>query len=280
MSGDGFDPVIDRAPEAAPAPLVYDSPHSGRAFPAGFAPAVDPKDLAGYEDRLVDDLVADAPAAGVRLIAARFPRAYVDPNRAPDDLDPALVGGDWDGPLAPSPLSERGVGLVFAACPEGRPLYAEPPGRAAIEVRIARCWRPYHDALDDALDEAHARHGRVFHISWHSMRPAGAAFSPDPGARRPDFVLGDLDGTSADPAFVDMVEGLLRAQGHSAARNAPFRGGYITARHGRPAEGRHSLQIEINRALYLDMETLEKGPGFNALRRDLSDFTDRLATSL
>ena len=206
------------------------------------------------------------------MIAAGFPRAYVDPNRAEDDLDQALVGEGWTRPLAPSAYAERGLGLFFATGLDGAPLYDAPLGHQAAAARIDLYWRPYHQALEEELANAQRRWGSVWHIDWHSMRPIGNALAPDPGRRRADFVVGDLDGTSAEPAFTEHVVGSLRDLGYEVAVNAPFKGGYITALHGRPAEGRHSIQIEINRGLYLDMETLERSTGWEALRRDLDGF--------
>ncbi|MFN3388116.1 MAG: N-formylglutamate amidohydrolase [Allosphingosinicella sp.] len=270
-------PVTVHRPAGAAVPVVFDSPHSGRDYPADFAPLVPVQDLHGYEDRLVDALLADAPEHGVVLVTAGFPRAYVDPNRAADDLDRHVAGADWTDPIAPTVYSERGLGLVFRTALDGSPIYAGPLARADLTHRIERLWRPYHDALEAELARAQARWGAVWHVDWHSMRPVGDALAPDPGEVRADFVLGDLGGTSAEAAFSDHVEAALAAMGYSVARNRPFQGGYITARHGRPAEGRHSVQIEINRALYLDMETLALSPGAEALKRDLAAFARGLA---
>lgn len=269
---------IRRPPDGTVSALVYDSPHSGRDYPEEFVPITGTKALIGFEDRLVDDLIADAPEAGIALLCAGFPRAFVDPNRAPDDLDKAVVGADWAGaPLAPSPLAERGLGLVFRVGPDGAPLYEGPLEQAQVKARIAQYWQPYHDALERLLSEAEARWGVVWHVNWHSMRPVGNDLAPDPGRARADFVIGDLDGTSAERAFVAAIEARLRALGYSTARNRPFAGGHITRLHGRPDKGRHSVQIEINRALYLDMETLEPHDGADALRRDLADLSRDLA---
>lgn len=225
--------------------------------------------LYGYEDRLVDELLAGAPGAGITLISAGFPRAYVDPNRAEGDFDRTLVGEGWTRPLEPSAYAERGLGLFFATGLDGAPLYDAPLGPEAAAARIDLYWRPYHDALEEELAAAQRRWGAVWHVDWHSMRPVGDDLAPDPGARRPDFVVGDLDGSSAEPAFTDHVVSSLRGLGYEVAVNAPFKGGYITELHGRPGEGRHSIQIEINRGLYLDMETLQPSLGWDALRRDL-----------
>jgi len=258
---------------ASQLPLIYDSPHSGRAYPPGFSPLVPVTELLGYEDRLVDDLLAQAPAHGVSLLTATFPRSFVDPNRSEDDLDVQVAGESWTRPVRPTSYSERGQGLIFRVGLDGRPLYDGPLTADQLEVRIAGHWRPYHRALDDLLDAAQERWGAVWHINWHSMRPVGDMLAPDPGATRADFVLGDLDGRSAAPAFTAAAEEALRSLGYSVARNQPFKGGYITHRHGRPAEGRHSIQIEINRSLYLQPDLLEPSAGMAKLQADLAAFT-------
>jgi N-formylglutamate deformylase len=258
-------------------PAIYDSPHSGRDYPPDFRPAVPVEKLHGYEDRLVDELISGAPDHGIPLIAATFPRAYIDPNRAIDDLDPHVVGDDWSGPLNPSPNSELGLGLVFRTGLQGMPIYERPLGRESVVQRIENYWLPYHEALEAALRQAERRWGQVWHIDWHSMRPLGDEQSPDPGEERPDFVVSDRDGTSAEPAFTGFVVDALEALGYEVAVNHPFKGGYIIQSHGRPEEGRHSLQIEINRALYLDYESLELTSGSEALRRDLDRFSGDFA---
>ena len=252
--------------------MIFDSPHSGRDYPADFRPLVPLVRLFGYEDRLVDALLAGAPEAGIVLIAAGFPRSYVDPNRAEGDVDAAMVGENWARPLEPSAYAGRGLGLFFATGLDGEPLYDAPLGTAAAERRIDAFWRPYHAALETELAAAQRRWGAVWHIDWHSMRPTGNALAPDHGRGRPDFVVGDLDGRSADPAFSGFAVRELERLGYSVARNDPFKGGYITALHGRPEEGRHSIQIEINRGLYLDMETLQPSEGWEKLQRDLDSF--------
>jgi N-formylglutamate deformylase len=258
-------------------PAIYDSPHSGRSYPPDFKPAAPVEMLHGYEDRLVDDLIHGAPDHGILLIAATFPRAYIDPNRAIDDLDPHVVGEDWTGPLNPSPHSKLGLGLVFRTGLQGKPIYERPLGRESVANRIENYWLPYHEELEAALRKAQERWGQVWHINWHSMRPLGDEQSPDPGEERPDFVVSDRDGTSADPAFTGFVVDALEALGYDVAVNHPFKGGYIVQSHGRPEDGRHSLQIEINRALYLDLESLELVPGAETLRQDLDRFSGSFA---
>jgi N-formylglutamate deformylase len=272
--------ILPTSHGSARVPLVYSSAHSGRIFPADFRSLVDTEDLRVYEDRLVDELIADASRLGVHVVLARFARAYIDPNRSPDDLDEAAVAEGWTGPVAPTDLAARGIGLIFRVLPDGRAIYDRPLGHAELRRRLDTCWRPFHAHLADALAAARDEAGRVWHIDWHSMRPVGDRLAPDPGATRRDFVVSDREGRSADPAFTGLVAQVLRGAGFSVAINRPFTGGYIIARHGDPARGRQSVQVEINRRLYLDPSTLDHGPGFATLRDSLAKATAAIAAGL
>jgi N-formylglutamate amidohydrolase len=268
-------PFDDRAfdfflPEGTEAPLLIDSPHSGRCYPEDFETVVPHSVLRGAEDWMVDDLVGGAPLEGASLLAARFPRAYIDPNRRLDDIDPALLAGSWPEPLNPGPKSALGIGLFRHRTNDGSPLLPGPLPAGALHARIERCWRPYHRALHEALDALHARHGAVWHINAHSMKSAGSAITPDgPGAARADMVIGDLDGESCDPPFTAFIAEGLRALGYSVAVNKPYKGAEIIRTHGRPADNRHSLQIEMKRALYMDEATLTATDGYAKLKADL-----------
>ena len=266
-----------RRPESGEVPLIYDSPHSGRVYPDDFGHAVDRRLLVGGEDRFVDDLVIDAPSHGVTLLKALFARTYIDPNRTPDDLDPMLLPHDWEEEIAPSDNAERGVGLIFRMIGDAVPIYDRSLAAAEIRHRIDAYWRPYHETLDTEMTRLHGRYGQVFHIDWHSMQAVGNALAPDPGSRRADFVLGDLDGTACDPAFTAFVADTLERLGYTVALNDPYKGAYIVSRYGRPNEGRHTLQIEINRSLYMDHGTLDRTDGFARLKNDLSLFTGQVA---
>ncbi|MBX9453025.1 MAG: N-formylglutamate amidohydrolase [Mesorhizobium sp.] len=269
--------VSVRRPDGEELPLLYDSPHSGRVYPEDFLPAAEMRLLLGGEDRFVDDLVIDAPSHGATLIKALFARTYIDPNRTPDDLDPHLLPEDWAEETAPSVNSERGVGLIFRLIGDAVPIYDRLLSADEIRHRIDAYWRPYHAALEDEMARLTERFGEVLHINWHSMQPVGNALAPDPGRTRPDFVLGDLDGTSCDPALTRFVADHLSALGYSVGLNDPYKGALIVERYGKPEEGRHTLQIEINRALYMDHGTLDRTGGFADLKDDLSTFTDELA---
>jgi N-formylglutamate amidohydrolase len=258
------------APQTAEAPLLIDSPHSGRVYPGDFETVVPDLVLRGAEDWQVDDLVAEAPLEGATLLAARFPRAYIDPNRRLDDVDPALLEGEWPRPLNPGPKSALGIGLFRHKANDGGPLLAKPLSVAGLSSRIERCWKPYRQALAETLDALHARHGAVWHIDMHSMKSVGTAITPDgPGAVRPDMVIGDLEGQSCDPAFTRLIVDCLTGLGYRVSVNDPYKGAEIIRVHGRPAENRHSLQIEMKRNLYMDEASIAANEGYGKLKADL-----------
>lgn len=268
--------VSVKRPSDGELPILFDSPHSGRVYPEDFGASADMRLLVGGEDRFVDDLVIDAPSHGVTLIKALFARTYVDPNRMMDDLDPHLLPEDWAEATSPSINSERGVGLIFRLIGDSVPIYSRTLTSLEIRHRIERFWQPYHRALEDELETLCERQGEVFHINWHSMLPVGNALSPDAGSKRPDFVLGDLDGRACDAALTDFVAGALSDLGYSVGVNDPYKGAYIVERYGQPERGRHTLQIEINRGLYMDHGTLDRTGGFASLKDDLTRFTELL----
>lgn len=262
---------------AADVPLVFDSPHSGRYYPEDFSSVVSLKLLREYEDRFVDLLIQDATGHGVTTISAHFPRAYIDPNRAPDDIDEEMLEAVWPDPLSPTRHSEQGTGLIFRRMHDESQIYDRPLTVEEVQRRLDGCWRPYHAALQAALASAQQESGVVWHINWHSMRPVGDVMTPDPGNKRADFVLGDRQGQSCEPAFTSFVADRLEAMGYSVAINHPYQGAYIVERYGKPREGWHSLQIEVNRGLYIDLDTLEKIERFEDVRRDIGTLAGELA---
>ncbi|MFN4089553.1 MAG: N-formylglutamate amidohydrolase [Alphaproteobacteria bacterium] len=269
--------VTIREPRGEALPLIFDSPHSGADYPADFGTVLPLSVLREGEDRFVDELFARAPDHGALLLVASFPRAYVDPNREPDDIDPDLLAAPWPTPLRPSAATAEGVGLIWRLVPPDRALYDRRLAPAEVEARITRYWRPYREALASALDRARVRHGAVWHVNCHSMWSVGLDSGPDPGHRRKDICLSDRDGRSCDPGFIACARDALLERGYSVSINDPFKGGAIVARHGRPEDGYHSLQIEIVRGLYMDERTLEPHAGFERLRNDLGHLAERLA---
>jgi N-formylglutamate amidohydrolase len=272
MTSDFMPCVLEvRRPNGVALPLVFDSPHSGTDYPEDFAHIAPLSELRKAEDTYVDELFAAAVDHGATFLRALFPRSYVDPNRAADDLDPALIDGEWPGPIAPTPKSALGLGLLWSRYPPGLPLYGRKLTVAEVRRRIEGYHRPYHDALRRALDETYARFGVVWHIDCHSMPALSNAMAVEgPGVARPDFTLGDRDGTTCSAELTDFVRQTLTGYGHKVTVNNPYKGAELVRAWSDPAAGRHSLQIEINRRLYMDERTFEKTAGFGLLRADLT----------
>ena len=260
--------VADPPPGVARLPLVCDSPHSGTRYPADFVTRVPFAQLRQAEDTHVDTLWAAAPKHGATLLAAQFPRAYIDPNRAIDDLDPELLDGSWPLPLNPGEKSRLGYGLVWSRIAADEPLYDRPLQTAAVQSRIEKYWKPYHVALFAAVKRAVTDFGALWHLNLHSM-PGNAYEKLRIQSTRPlaDFVLGDREGTTCGPELLEVVEATVRAHGYTVARNDPYKGVALIAEIGNPARKRHSLQIEIRRPLYMNEATREPNDGFAALQR-------------
>ena len=279
-------PYVITEPAAASMPLIVDSPHSGRIYPADFDYACPLPLLRQTEDSYVDELIAGAPDAGATVITAEFPRSYIDVNRAETDIDPAILAEPWDGILEPTERTLLGLGLVRRLCKSGVPVYREPLPAAEIKRRIEEFYRPYHAALALLLADRMQTFGECYLINAHSM-PSQSSESRS--ARRPDFVLGDRNGTSCDVSFTRRVRDVLQEMGYSVALNDPYKGVEIVRRYGQPQRAQHALQLEINRRLYMNEQTLEKHDGFERLRADLTalfgvlkaalvrDMPDRLA---
>jgi N-formylglutamate amidohydrolase len=252
-----------------PIPLVLDSPHSGTAYPDDFD-HLPPRDVVRQaEDTHVEALYAAAPSIGATLIEALFPRAYIDPNRHRSDIDPELLADPWTEPITPSRKSELGIGLVWRLAHGGVPMYARKLSAAEVRRRITDFYEPYHACVSAALNRRHAAFGAVWHINCHSMPAVGDVMSEDPGRARADFVLGDRDGSACAPEFTTFVAKTLTGLGYDVAINDPYKGVELVRMHGRPAERRHSLQIEINRRLYMDESTLARHSGFATLQSNL-----------
>jgi N-formylglutamate amidohydrolase len=269
-------PVIVAEPVTL-SPLVVDSPHSGRDYPSDFAYICPSQLLRQTEDFLVDELVAGASGAGATTIAATFPRSYIDVNRAENDIDPAVLADAWDAPLVLSERTALGLGLVRRLCMTGVPVYAAPLPASEVKRRIEKFYRPYHAALTAAINQRLEHFGSCVLLNCHSM----PSRSQDEGnTPRPDFILGDRNGVSCDLSVTRKVADLLHDMGYSVALNAPYKGMEIVRRHGMPETGRHALQIEINRRLYMDERKLEKHDGFAVLKSNLTELFAALANDL
>lgn len=246
---------------AGQTPLVLDSPHSGTVYPEDFGTVRDLATLRRAEDTHVEKLYAFAPDLGVAWVEAHFPRSYLDANRDTTEIDTTMLDGEWTDPVSTDPrvLSKvrLGKGLIWKLTDEGLPIYDRQLPVAEVRQRIDSCWRPYHAAVTQAMDEAHARHGYAIHINCHSMPAIAASHATDfPGLAHADFVIGDRDGSTADPALSQKICAHLRALGYSVDYNHPYKGVELVRRNGNPAGHRHSIQVEINRKLYMDEATL------------------------
>jgi len=262
-----------RDPAAGALPLVFDSPHSGSLYPEDFLFCCPLPVLRRAEDAYVDELFGAAPDYGATLIAAVFPRSYLDVNRAADDLDPGLLAAGWPKQLPLRPATR--VGLVRRYAQPGIPIYDRKLHPDDVLARIERYHAPYHRTLDEACDRLHGEFGAVWHVNCHSMPSTGNRQMGRKGEHG-DFVLGDRDGTTCDGDFTDFVAGVLRGMGYEVHVNDGYKGVEIVRRLGRPQERRHSLQIEIDRSLYMDQRTLEKNGGFDQLQADLAQLAAEL----
>ena len=269
--------VVEAAEQRVP--FVFNSPHSGRYYPARFLAMakLDADTIRKSEDCFVDELFSGVVRLGAPLLSANFPRAYLDVNREPWELDPRMFAQ----PLPVfanirSPRVAGGLGTVPRLVGEGLDIYGgKLPLQEAAE-RIERLYKPYHETLKRLIAQTHARFGYAVLVDCHSM-PASIRVG-DSGIR-PDFIVGDRFGASASAALTEHAISILGEMGYTVAHNKPYAGGFITEHYGRPARGLHALQIEVNRGLYLDEQTLEKHAGFNRLRDDLAAFVDGLAAA-
>lgn len=261
--------------------LVLDSPHSGTTYPADFGHVCDLAALRRAEDTHVDKLYAFAPGLGAHWVEALFPRSYLDANRALSEIDESLIEGPWPGerPRTEGELAKvrLGKGLIWRQTDDGLPLYQRRLSVQEVSSRIARCWQPYHAAVAQALDAAHAAHGYCLHINCHSMPAVAASHATDfPGLAHPDFVVGNRDHSTSSPALAEWLCAQLRAMGYEVWLNHPYKGVELVRRYGQPQAQRHSLQLEINRRLYMDEQSLEIHPGFERLQAHLRQLVERL----
>jgi N-formylglutamate deformylase len=262
-----------------PLPLVFDSPHSGRDYPDNFRPACPPALLTGAEDNHIDEVFAGVTAHGASLLCALFPRTYIDANRAITDIDAGLLAEEWPNGALPTSRSHSGIGLIRRLVRPGVPLYDRKLTVEEVRRRIASYYTPYHDALAQLLNDAHYNFGQAWHVNCHAM-PSHAgipAAGPKATPGQADFVIGDRDGTSCDRAFTFLVRDTLKAMGYRVTVNHPYKGVELLQRHGRPAQGRHSLQLEVNKALYWDERRHKKSPHFVTLQQDIDRLTGVIA---
>ncbi len=252
----------------SPGRFVFASPHSGTVYPQemGADPALAEASLRSAEDALVDRLIAPGVDLGATVVLGRLGRAWIDLNRDPADLDPVLIEGAADGSV--SARTTAGYGVIPRLTGDGRPLYDRRLTLDEARDRIARTHAPYHQALADGMEAARARYGEAVLVDWHSM-PARATQGAG-GARGPDVVLGDRHGSSCPAELTRRLRRAFEALGWRVALNQPYAGGWTTQRWGRPAEGFHAIQIELNRALYFDEAARSPGVGWSRTEKGVA----------
>lgn len=253
-------------PAAISTPVVVASPHSGRHYPWSFMrrTVLDERSVRSSEDAFMDMLVADAPALGAPLLAAEYPRAYVDLNRSADELDPAVVEGARR--TAQNPRISSGLGVIPRVVANGRVIYRGKLSLDEAEARIAEVWRPYHACLDGLMTEAEALFGEAVLLDFHSMPHEALESVARPGQRRPEVVLGDRFGASARSDLVDALESAFESAGLAVSRNAPFAGAFVTQHYGRPSRRRHAVQVEIDRSLYMNERLIRPNGNFQNVK--------------
>ena len=239
-------------PQTRVSSVVFSSPHSGRDYPAAFLrrSVLDERTIRTSEDAFIHDLLAPAPGMGAPLIAATAPRAYIDLNRSAEELDPALIEGVRA--VLHNPRISSGLGVIPRVVSGGRAIYQGKIPMAEARNRLRDFWHPYHDRLSRLMDESHSVFGQAILIDVHSMPHEAIDSVAGAGVRRPEIVLGDRFGAAADPAIVAEIERAFQDEGLRVARNAPFAGAYIAQTYGRPSRRHHAVQVEIDRALYMN----------------------------
>lgn len=247
--------------------VIFASPHSGRTYPAEFLNRIvlDRREVRSSEDAFVDRLFEPAVENGAPLLASDAPRAYVDLNRAPEELDPALIEGVRRA--AHNPRISSGLGVIPRVVANGRAIYSGKITLAEAHARLSGSWRPYHDALQTLIDENHKTFGEAILIDCHSMPHEALESVGSPGSVRPDVVLGDRFGAAAAAPIVEQIEAAFASAGLRVARNMPFAGAYVAQHYGRPSRRQHAIQVEIDRALYMDERRVVPNADYDAFQR-------------
>ena len=260
-------------------PFVLNSPHSGRIYPKRFLAAsdLDPLTLRRSEDSFVDEIFAGAVELGAPLLRAHFPRAYLDVNREPYELDPAMFADALPAHANTKSLRVAGgLGTIARVVAEQTEIYRTRLPYSEAEGRIRDIYMPFHETLRGLLERTHRQFGDAVLLDCHSMPSTAGPFDEDTGTDRPDIVLGDRYGTACSSGLVEAAENILQSMGYAVARNNPYAGGFNTEHYGAPAQGLHALQIEINRTLYMDEKKVQRLPGIRRLSKNMTRFVSEL----
>jgi N-formylglutamate deformylase len=267
-----YDPVI------APVPVLIDVSRSGREYPHEFRSPLPFTEVHDNVSMYVEELCGAAPGLGATLLYACFPNTYVDTNRSAQDIDESLIEGKWPGPVTKSDFTDRGLGLIKRLSRYGTRMQERKLTVAELQERLSVYHEPYHQELGRILTELRKEHGAAWQVSFHCMSPKGAPTHADPGQERADFCIGDVKGKTCTPQFLELVAETLKGLGHTVSINFPYYGGYLTSRHSDPANGVNSVFIEINKRMFIDIDTFKRTEGFartkasiEALMRKLVD---------
>jgi N-formylglutamate deformylase len=264
-------------PLGEPVPVLVEVSRSGREYPVDYRCALPFNTVHDNVSGYVEELWQSSPRYGASLLVASFPNTYIDANRAEDDLDPALLAEPWPTPLTPSPTSLRGLGLIKSLSRWGEPFQDHLLTVEEVEHRLATYHRPYHAELARIVSAMRAQSDQVYVLSCHCMSAVGAPTHPDAGQPRADICLGDVNGTTSSPEFIDFVQDAFKDLGLSVTRNTPYTGGYLNRRHGDVANGIHSIMVEVNKALFMDTKTFRKTEGFANARKAIDTVISRVA---
>lgn len=267
-----------RDPTVLPAPVLFEIPRSGAEYPRDFRSIAALTDLQRSISMYVEDCYAGVVEAGAVWLYAHCPNAVVDLNRHELDIDPDQIEGTWPEALQPSPKTKNGIGLIPTICAGTKPLYDAKLPVAEVRNRLDRYYWPYHNEVTRLLKGFRETRGVAYHLSCHSMPAIATGTGPDAGQRRSDFDLGDRNGTTCGPELVEAVEKALKGFGYNVTRNAHFIGAESVRKHGAPGDGIHSLQIEMNRSLYMDEAARTARPELAQVRQHLTAVAQAVAT--
>lgn len=263
-------------PAGAAVPVLVDVSRSGREYPPDFRSPLPFTEVHDNVSMYVEELCGAAPSLGATLLYACFPNTYIDTNRSAQDIDESMIEGKWPGPITKSDFTERGLGLLKRLSRYGTQMQERKFTVGEVQERLSRYHEPYHLELGRVLHDFHKQHGAAWQVSFHCMSAKGAPTHADPGQERSDFCIGDVKGKTCTPEFLELVETSLRELGHTVSVNFPYYGGYLTARHSNPANGINSIFIEINKRMFIDINSFKRTDGFARTKSSIEGLLRRI----
>jgi N-formylglutamate amidohydrolase len=266
-----------RDPQGPAVPVLFDIPRSGAEYPRAFRSIASLTDLQRSISMYLEELYGDVTEAGATWLYACFPNVFIDPNRHALDIDPEALDGPWPEALQPSAKTRAGIGLIPMVCSGTRPVYDGKLAVADVRDRLDNYYLPYHAEIARLLRGFHAQYGAAYHLTCHSMPAIATGTGLDAGTRRSDFDLGDRNGTTSGAELVAVLAEALTGFGYKVTRNTHFIGAEVVRQHGNPTQGIHSVQIEMNRGLYMDEVARTRGPGFAAVQGHLTALSATVA---